>query len=192
MRSPKVSYGLALPWSTCRSSRGFLAVLTPALVAALACGEAVESPTAPSSERALAPAATATLAFRQVSAGYYHTCGVTTDDRAFCWGEGSSGELGDGTNTSQLSPVAVAGGLRFRQVSAGTSYTCGVTIDDAAYCWGDNGAGQLGTARNPRVADTTRLAPTRKRTPTAPGPSGCWAGCGFVRWTLAAGGILAG
>jgi alpha-tubulin suppressor-like RCC1 family protein len=144
MRSPKVSYGLALPWSTCRSSRGFLAVLTPALVAALACGEAVESPTAPSSERALAPAATATLAFRQVSAGYYHTCGVTTDDRAFCWGEGSSGELGDGTNTSQLSPVAVAGGLRFRQVSAGTSYTCGVTIDDAAYCWGDNGAGQLG------------------------------------------------
>jgi alpha-tubulin suppressor-like RCC1 family protein len=79
-----------------------------------------------------------------MSAGYWHTCGVTTDDRAYCWGVGFSGELGDGTNTQRLSPVPVAGGLRFRQVSAGTWYTCGVTTDDLAYCWGDNGAGQLG------------------------------------------------
>jgi alpha-tubulin suppressor-like RCC1 family protein len=119
-------------------------VLTPVLVAIVACSDAVESPTAPVSDPGLASAASAPLAFRQVSAGYWHTCGVTTGDRPYCWGSSGSGELGDGTNTQQLSPAPVAGGLRFRQVSAGTWHTCGVTTDDLAYCWGDNGAGQLG------------------------------------------------
>jgi alpha-tubulin suppressor-like RCC1 family protein len=91
------------------------------------------------------------LAFRQVSAGFLHTCGVTTDDRAYCWGSnldqvgsGGGGQLGDGTTTNRPRPVPVAGGLRFRQVSAGVSHTCGITTDDRAYCWGSNEAGQLG------------------------------------------------
>jgi alpha-tubulin suppressor-like RCC1 family protein len=82
------------------------------------------------------------LSFRQISAGYYHSCGVTTDNRAYCWGRG--GNLGDGTAMSRARPVPVAGGLRFRQVSAGWEHTCGVTTDDRVYCWGDNVFGQLG------------------------------------------------
>ncbi|HEY9016651.1 MAG TPA: hypothetical protein VIM84_16475, partial [Gemmatimonadales bacterium] len=82
------------------------------------------------------------LSFRQVSAGAYHTCGVTTDNRAYCWGLG--GHLGDGTSMNRLRPTLVAGGLLFRQVSAGPEHSCGVTTDDRAYCWGDNVFGQLG------------------------------------------------
>lgn len=48
------------------------------------------------------------------SGGTEHTCGVTTDDRVYCWGFGL---LGNGSTYSQrLAPVAVAGTLRFRQV----------------------------------------------------------------------------
>ena len=85
------------------------------------------------------------LVFRQVSAGGTHTCGVTTDRRAYCWGQNVSGNLGDGTTTRRLAPVAVHGGLLFRQVEAGYLHTCGVTYpDNLVYCWGLNGFGQLG------------------------------------------------
>jgi alpha-tubulin suppressor-like RCC1 family protein len=88
--------------------------------------------------------------FRLVSAGALHTCGVTTYDRAFCWGDGSSGQIGDGKTLTRLTPRAVAGGLDFREVAAGETqrsggyHSCGVTTDDRAYCWGGNFDGQLG------------------------------------------------
>lgn len=85
-----------------------------------------------------------THSFRQVSAGFKHTCAVTTEDRAYCWGQNAEGELGDGTTTPRLVPVPVLGRLSFREVSAGTTHTCGVTTDNRAYCWGDNQYGEVG------------------------------------------------
>jgi alpha-tubulin suppressor-like RCC1 family protein len=121
--------------------------LTLALsMAALGCGEDAQSPT-PAEEisPALATgAAVIPLSFRQVSAGSYHSCGVTTADKVYCWGLNRDGELGDGTTTDRLKPVAVRGGLSVRTVSAGTFHTCAVTTDQRAYCWGWNGEGQLG------------------------------------------------
>jgi len=92
------------------------------------------------------------LVFNSVSAGDRSTCGITTSGGAYCWGENSVGELGDGTTTGQQCggelcrtvPVAVAGGLVFTGVSVGNNFACGVTTTGAAYCWGANGVGQLG------------------------------------------------
>jgi alpha-tubulin suppressor-like RCC1 family protein len=105
------------------------------------------------------------LSFRQVSAGASHTCGVTSDELAYCWGANDGGQLGNGTDIGPevcqtyyvcgTRPVAVVGGLRFRQVSAGPSHTCGVTVEELAYCWGSNGLGQLGDGTR-----TDRQAPT--------------------------------
>jgi alpha-tubulin suppressor-like RCC1 family protein len=119
---------------------------------------------------AVAAPAAATLPFRQISAGDTHTCGVTTDDLAYCWGLGRPAPtpvLGGlrfrdvsagvdrtcGVTTGQrafcwendLVPVEVPGGRRFRQISAGLEYTCGVTTADVAFCWGSNEFGRLGT-----------------------------------------------
>lgn len=94
--------------------------------------------------------------FRQVSTGLWYTCGVTTGNRAYCWGDNGAGQLGDGTTSLRLTPVAVVGGLSFRQVSAGWNFTCGVTTDDLAYCWGVNNYGQLGDS----TTVSTRLTPT--------------------------------
>jgi alpha-tubulin suppressor-like RCC1 family protein len=120
-------------------------VLTPTVVAfALGCGGDTQSPTAP--EPTLALATAQVLSFLQVSAGDIHTCGVTTDNRAYCWGQNTHGQLGDGSPlyTRRLKPVAVAGGLRFLEINAGVGHTCGVTTDYRAYCWGHNDRGQLG------------------------------------------------
>ena len=50
-----------------------------------------------------------TLRFRQVGAGGGNTCAVTTDNRAYCWGDNVLGMVGDGTTTSRLIPTPVAG-----------------------------------------------------------------------------------
>ncbi|MDE3151748.1 MAG: Ig-like domain-containing protein [Gemmatimonadota bacterium] len=85
------------------------------------------------------------LVFRAVSAGYAHTCGVTADGSAYCWGANESGELGNGTvGGNSSAPVLVAGGLTFASVSAGGVFTCGVTTAGAGYCWGSNAYGVLG------------------------------------------------
>jgi alpha-tubulin suppressor-like RCC1 family protein len=100
-----------------------------------------DEPTAPDSDPDLAlAAASAPLPFREVSGGIDHTCGITTDNRAYCWGSNGWGQLGDGTRENRSRPVAVAGGLRFHQVSAGGwDHTCGVTTDFKLYCWGSGG-----------------------------------------------------
>ncbi len=85
------------------------------------------------------------LRFRQVEAGVGHACGITTDDRAYCWGGNQYGQLGDGSGDNRNVPGAVVGNHRFRQISAGQFHTCAITTTNDAYCWGRNVEGQAGT-----------------------------------------------
>jgi alpha-tubulin suppressor-like RCC1 family protein len=93
------------------------------------------------------------LVFRQVSAGGglggptgfgEFTCGVTTDNRAYCWGSNNLGQLGNDGTHDLTTPHPVAGDHHFRQVSTGELYACAVTPQNKAYCWGRNEFGNLG------------------------------------------------
>lgn len=47
--------------------------------------------------------------WRAISTVYdYHTCGLTTTGAVYCWGEGTSGKLGNGSLTNSLTPVKVS------------------------------------------------------------------------------------
>lgn len=97
------------------------------------------------------------LEFQSVSAGF-HSCGLTAEGAAYCWGENVFGALGDSTNTDSNVPVAVWGGLTLDSLSAGYFHSCGVTTDGAAYCWGENVLVVVDTTRadsTPPAEDTT-------------------------------------
>jgi alpha-tubulin suppressor-like RCC1 family protein len=85
------------------------------------------------------------LTFRRITAGYYHTCGVTTSNKIYCWGLNKDGQLGDGTDVyRRKTPRLLTGGLAFNWVDAGSNYTCGVTTGSRAFCWGYGKNGQRG------------------------------------------------
>jgi alpha-tubulin suppressor-like RCC1 family protein len=82
--------------------------------------------------------------FVALSTRYFHTCGLTTEGEAYCWGWNGLGGLGDGTTDNSSLPVRVATDLRFASITAGYRQTCAVTASGAAYCWGGNGIGEVG------------------------------------------------
>ncbi len=88
--------------------------------------------------------ALASVSAASASPGPYHTCGLTTAGAAYCWGDNSRGELGDGSITLQAAPVPVAGGLTFQSITTGGLHSCGVTATADAYCWGANDNGEIG------------------------------------------------
>jgi len=97
-----------------------------------------------------------------VAAGIDHSCGVTPEGAAYCWGDNSNGQLGDGSKTSSLVPVPIAGGLAFATsggaLSAGEESTCALTAVGAAHCWGYNDLGQIGDATTSARATPTPVS----------------------------------
>ncbi len=120
-------------------------ILTAVAVGAGSRDDTTAPPEAQPRHASAAAAAAGTLPFDQLSGGQGpYTCAVTPDSKAYCWGQNVFGQLGDGTTTNRVKPVAVAGGHAFSQVSTGFYHTCGVTPDHHAYCWGSNQFGALG------------------------------------------------
>ena len=92
---------------------------------------------------------------QSLSAGSRHTCAISIESDAYCWGYNSSGQLGDGTTTDRLSPVLVAGALKFSAIAAKRGSTYALTSDGRLFCWGESC--QTGTLTlSPRQVETRR------------------------------------
>lgn len=76
--------------------------------------------------------------------GERHSCLVVNAGQIMCWGLNAEGQLGDGTTTNSLSPIAVAGISDATSVAAGHTHTCCSHATGQVSCWGGNLFGQLG------------------------------------------------
>jgi alpha-tubulin suppressor-like RCC1 family protein len=91
------------------------------------------------------PAAVAGLTGAEsISAGATFTCAMLTDRTVKCWGDNSTGQLGNGTKTASALPVPVLNLMGVTSLSTGYGYACAVVSGGTAKCWGDNSSGQLG------------------------------------------------
>ena len=88
--------------------------------------------------------ATGVGAVTAVDLGAFYSCALLQDGTVRCWGDNSTGELGDGTTTNASTPGAVAGIGGAATVTAGGFHTCVRIPDGTIQCWGRNNAGQLG------------------------------------------------
>jgi alpha-tubulin suppressor-like RCC1 family protein len=79
-----------------------------------------------------------TTRFRFLTIGNDHTCGLTQQGVAWCWGTNDRGQLGSGQPglVARATPAPVAGNLVFSSIDARMETTCGITTDGKAYCWG--------------------------------------------------------
>jgi alpha-tubulin suppressor-like RCC1 family protein len=96
------------------------------------------------------------LTLTALSLGNSHTCALTTEGAAYCWGDNQSAQLGlgvrespdgclsDGETPCSTLPKPVAGGLTLASIDASGLHSCGLTPEGTAYCWGGNAYAQLG------------------------------------------------
>ncbi len=79
-----------------------------------------------------------------LSAGFLHTCAIWSNTIR-CWGDNSTGALGDGSTNQRDTPTPVVGlSVGIQAVSAGGFHTCVLTSGGGLKCWGENTEGQLG------------------------------------------------
>ena len=82
-----------------------------------------------------------------ISAGNDHSCAVTSDGAAWCWGHnlfGTALGIGETDDRTVPVPVQVSGLTDVASISAGNGHSCAVTSAGAAWCWGAGGHFQLG------------------------------------------------
>ncbi len=81
----------------------------------------------------------------QASGGLFHTCAVKSTGSAWCWGQGSDGQLGNNSTAATANPAAVHGmSSGVVEVGSGHYHTCARKSDGSVWCWGKNDHGQLG------------------------------------------------
>ena len=99
-----------------------------------------------------------------LAASKFHTCAVTTAGGAKCWGQNTSGSLGDGTQLEKHVPTDVIGlASGVATMTVGSNHTCSLSKIGTAMCWGGNNLGVLG---NGNYSQQLTPAPVQQSTST--------------------------
>lgn len=96
--------------------------------------------------------------------GESFSCAISTNGGAvYCWGTNSTGELGDGTQTSRSTPGRVdfpagtVGSLSVTELALGRYFACAQTERETVYCWGENTDGMVGGTATPITRPTQKM-----------------------------------
>ncbi|GEM_PF-6988724 len=97
---------------------------------------------------------------QKMSLGYDFKCALLDDGSVWCWGDGSSGKLGNGAGVSSATPVQVSNlGGTATDIISGNHYSCAlvnISGSGTVKCWGYNISRQIGD-----MTTTTRNSATQ-------------------------------
>lgn len=89
-----------------------------------------------------------------VNGGWAHTCAALSNGEAKCWGDSTSGQVGNGATgepfhwTTPQSVTVLPDGVEVAAITGGDFFTCAVSTERNVYCWGDGFFGTLGVERD--------------------------------------------
>ncbi len=92
--------------------------------------------------------------FTDIQTGNGKTCGLTSSETVWCWGQGTNGSLGNGDNQNSIYPVQVVGLTGISMISYSGSTGCALSSGGEVKCWGDGGNGTLGNGQNNITSST--------------------------------------
>jgi alpha-tubulin suppressor-like RCC1 family protein len=92
--------------------------------------------------------------------GGKHSCVITSSNQIVCWGFNEFGQLGDATESEDLSPRDVINHLG-GDIDLGFDHSCSVNEQSIIFCWGNNDEGQIGDGTT-----TARNVPTQVQLPS--------------------------
>ena len=95
-----------------------------------------------------------------VAVGANHSCATLQDRSLWCWGLGTSGQLGNGTRTNTVVPVQ-ARISSIISVDVGVAHTCAVRSTGSVWCWGSNDFRRLGLPPSKRKVIPTYVPKVR-------------------------------
>lgn len=101
-----------------------------------------------------------------VGVGAEFACALLEDGQVSCWGNNTSGQLGNGNNVLSLAPVTVATLKNAKYLTVGAAFACAQLSDSQIRCWGNNQFGQLGN--NSKINSNVPVTVLAKNGATAP------------------------
>src|SRR5437868_9067947 len=99
-----------------------------------------------------------------IAAGANHTCALISDGTVRCWGDNSSGQLGNSGVTTSMSTLPVTVGNAGAPINGVTALAssgygaCALVSGGTVKCWGANDSGQLGSPSFTGSISATPLA----------------------------------
>ncbi len=74
-------------------------------------------------------------------------CAMANTNKIYCWGGGTSGQIGDGLNVNESKPALVtlpSGVTSWSDFNVGGNFSCAIANTGDVYCWGPGSNGAMG------------------------------------------------
>ncbi|MED7819168.1 MULTISPECIES: RCC1 domain-containing protein [unclassified Francisella] len=82
--------------------------------------------------------------FKKVYTKAHYACALDDNNHAYCWGDGSNGEVGNGEKGLFNEPQKVKTDMQFSRLIMARTYTCGIVKQsNQVYCWGKGNKGTI-------------------------------------------------
>lgn len=101
------------------------------------------------------------LTVSKIFIGGARSCVIASDNKLYCWGLNTNGELGNTSTANMNVPVSptlsgVLLGKNIVEVGMASNHICALANDGSAYCWGSGTGGELGNGTG--VSSTSPVA----------------------------------